>query len=109
MIRFRFISRGRYQADTDERRYMVVKLDSGWAVRVWKLLETAGVKHTIGLGVDDVEASTTALDTKALAVDVARRYDQLLQDGYGQLFTDLRPMTKAVIDAYEAEAATWTA
>jgi len=103
MIRFHRIEAGRYQADTDERRYLVTKTDTGWVIRTWKLLETAGVKHTIGLGVEDAEASAL-VDTKGLAVDIARRYDQLIQDGYGRLFTDLKPMTRAVRDAYGADS-----
>jgi hypothetical protein len=108
MISFHRIEASQYQADTDERRYLVTKTGAGWVVRSWKLLDTAGVKHTIGLRVEDAEDSAFA-DSKALAVDIARRYDQLIQDGYGQLFTDLRPMTKALRDAYEAEAAKWSA
>jgi hypothetical protein len=105
MLTFRRTEPGHYQADTDTRRYVVTKLDSGWAIRVWQLLETAGVKHTIGLGVDDTEATSSGHDTLRLARDIANRYDQLVLDGYGRLFTDLRPMTRATIDAYEAEAA----
>jgi hypothetical protein len=109
MLKFRRIESGHYQADTDQRRYRVVKTQYGWVVRVWQLLETAGVKHTIGLGLDDAEASASPTDTKTLAVDIARRYEQLTAEGYGQLFTDLRPMTRATIDAYQAEEAAWNA
>jgi hypothetical protein len=102
-LQFHRIEAGQYQVDTDTRRYLITKTRHGWVLRVWRLLETAGVKHTIGLGTDDVEDDTVA-DTKALAVDIARRYDQLIAEGYGQLFADLSPMTRAVRDAYEAEA-----
>lgn len=104
-LQFRRVEAGHYQVDTDTRRYLIVRAKHGWTLRVWRLLETAGVKHTIGLGIDDTESDAT-VDTKTLAVDIARRYDQLITEGYGQLFTDLRPMTRAVRDAYEAEAAT---
>lgn len=104
MLSFRRVEAGMYQADTEGRRYVVTRTGGGWVVRAWRLLETAGVKHTIGLGVEDAEDSAFA-DTKALAVDIAGRYDQLMNDGYGKLFTDLKPMTKALRDAYEAESA----
>lgn len=102
MLKFHRIEAGLYQADTQERRYLVTRTRAGWVVRYWRLLETAGVKHTIGLGPEHAEDSAF-VDTKALAVDTARRCDQLIQDGYGQLFSDLRPLTKALRDAYEAE------
>jgi hypothetical protein len=104
-LQFHRVESGRYQVDTEVRRYMIVKREHGWTVRVWKLLETAGVKHTIGLGVDDVEASATDLDTLRLAKDIAQRYEQLIAEGYGRLFTDLKPMTRATIDAYDAQTA----
>lgn len=99
-LRFRRIEAGRYQADTDTHRYLIVRTRKSWALRVWRLLETAGVKHTIGLGLDDVEDDTYT-DTKTLAVAVANRYKDLVAEGYGAKFTDMRPMTRAVIDAYK--------
>jgi hypothetical protein len=102
-LKFHRIEAGQYQGDTDAHRYLITKTKRGWVLRVWRLLETSGVKHTIGLRADDVESEATA-DTKALVVDIARRYDQLIQDSYGKLFTDLPPMTRAVIDAHQAEA-----
>lgn len=105
MLKFRRTDTG-YQADTDARRYVISKAGrNNWTVQVWKLLETAGVKHTIGLGREDVEADNHGIVTKALAVDIARRYDQLIREGYGRLFTDLAPITRASIDAHEADNA----
>lgn len=102
MLKFRRTEAG-YQVDTEDRRYLIHKAGrNNWTLQVWRLLETSGVKHTIGLGREDVEADNHGIDTMAMAVDIARRYDQLIQSGYGQLFTDLAPMTKASMDAYEA-------
>jgi hypothetical protein len=94
---------GHYQADTETRRYVVARTGGGWVVRYWKLQVTAGVKHTIGLGVEDAEDSAVA-DTMRLAMDMANRCEQLILDGYGRLFTDMKPLTRALRDAYEAEA-----
>lgn len=103
-LQFHHIEAGKYQADTDDRRYLITRTKrGGWMLQVWPLLETAGVKHTIGLGADDVEANPQFTDTKKLAVDIAQRYERLTAEGYGRLFTDLKPMTRAVRDAYEAE------
>lgn len=103
MLKFRRIETGSYQADTDDRRYVVARTGGGWVVRAWKLQETAGVKHTIGLRVEDAEDSAFA-DTMRLAMDMANRCEQLILDGYGRLFTDMKPLTRALRDAYEAEA-----
>jgi hypothetical protein len=102
-MKFSRIAAGLYQADTETRRYVISRAGKGWVIRYWTLLETAGVKHCIGLGVEDAEDSAF-VDTKALAVDIACRCDRLIQEGYGRLFTDLRPLTKALIDSYEAVA-----
>jgi hypothetical protein len=100
-LQFHRIEAGRYQADSETRRYVVARWNKGWLVVAYVLTETAGIKHTLG---QPIEAETSGVLTKALAVDIARRYDQLIAEGYGRLFTDLKPMTKAVIDAYDAEA-----
>jgi len=104
MLKFSKIEAGHYQADTDTRRYVITKCEGDWVVRVWKLMETAGIKHTIGLGLDDAEATGNGFDTKRLAVDVAARYEQLVTEGYGKLFIHMRPMTRAIIEAYNAES-----
>lgn len=100
MLKFRRIEAGRYQPDTDERRYVVAKYGKRWLVTCWPLGETAGVKHTVGASIEDKAEA----DTKKLAVDIANRYDYLVTEtDYGHLFVHTTPMRKALRDAYEAD------
>jgi len=98
-LQFHRVEAGRYQADSETRRYTVARDGKGWIVTAWKLAEQSGIKHTIG---QSVEADMW-METKALAVDVARRYDQLITEGYGSKFSDLSPIRRAAVDAYDAE------
>lgn len=102
MLKFHRIEAGRYQADTSDRRYVVAKYGKGWLVTCWTVIDTAGIKHTVGAPMED----TAEADTKKLAVDIAKRYDHLVTEtDYGRLFTETTPMRKALRDAYEAENA----
>lgn len=100
-LRFHRIEAGRYQADSSTRRYLVARSDKGWNIAVWQLAEQSGVKHTVG----QVIEATIWMETKTLAVDVARRYDQLVNEGGAKKFSDLSPIRRAAVDAYDAEAA----
>lgn len=99
MLKFSRNAAGRYQADSDSRRYVVAKYGRGWLITVLALAETSGIRHTIG---QPAEATSEA-DTKTLAVDIANRYETLASAGTYE--GSLRMIRRATVDAYTAENA----
>lgn len=90
---------GVYSAEDDTRHYTVWREGRTWYLAVKKLTTTAGIRHAVGQPVID----TSSAATKALAVDIARRYSALGDDYAPHQHGHAERITTAILAAYGAE------
>jgi hypothetical protein len=103
-LKFRRQFAGSYFAQDATREYAIYRDGKVWMLRIRAMIETAGVRHSIG----QPNLYLGSHETKNLAVLIANAYSALGDDFDSNAFGGRRRSTEAIKRGYAAEREAWT-